>query len=222
VGVVDLMTRSEQWRRDRRVRRVEPGHGRRLKPFRWWQLMSRALFHLDLDGVRWTVDAAHWKQMTDEDGKASAYLYRDGEHVGTSTLPASFPVPGGTIEVQNTTFGLRKCHYRRPDGTEQQLVPDPRSAEGRRARFGQDHPVAGRVVGAVSILVLVVAVLPLLAQIVGHVSEIPPIAENLGTFTSPVELSFWANAGLAVAAAAASTERALRLRYSAFLDGAAG
>ncbi|MBB3049824.1 hypothetical protein FHS23_000819 [Prauserella isguenensis] len=49
----------------------------------------------------------------------------------------------------------------------------------------------------------------------------PEVAE-LGTVGAPVELPSWANITVTVAAALASTERALRLRYSRLLDGSVG
>lgn len=52
-----------------------------------------------------------------------------------------------------------------------------------------------------------------------QISSIPPVAERVGTFDSPVALPAWFNIGLTVAALLASTERALRLRYHWLLDG---
>lgn len=46
--------------------------------------------------------------------------------------------------------------------------------------------------------------------------------QRVGTFTSPVDLPAWGNAVVGLGAAAASTERALRLRYNWLLDGGAG
>ncbi|NKY97978.1 hypothetical protein HGB44_09960 [Nocardiopsis dassonvillei subsp. albirubida] len=48
-----------------------------------------------------------------------------------------------------------------------------------------------------------------------------PVAERSGTFTSPVHLPVWLNTALALGAAAASTERALRLRCNWLPDSAA-
>ena len=56
-------------------------------------------------------------------------------------------------------------------------------------------------------------------QIVEQVSQIPLVAENVGTFASPIHLSGALNVGLVVATLLASTERALRLRYHWLLDG---
>ncbi|MCK9868978.1 hypothetical protein MRI28_04810 [Nocardiopsis dassonvillei] len=216
----------EERRRRRAVRRVGPGNGRALKPFRWWQLTSRALFYLalgDADGRRtvYAVHVDHTQRFFSEDGKGRADLYLDGRHHAESRLPAVFPVRGGVIEVAATAFGLRRCHYVTDEGTEHQLVPDPRSGEGRRARLERAHPVLSRWIGVLSLLLLVVPAVLLVPQLVEVAFELPPVAERFGTFTSPVHLPVWLNTALALGAAAASTERALRLRYNWLLDSAA-
>ncbi|WP_444959895.1 hypothetical protein [Nocardiopsis sp. M1B1] len=216
----------EERRRRRGVRRVGPGDGRALKPFRWWQLISRALFYLtlgDADGRRtvYAVHVNHTQRFFSEDGKGRADLYLDGRHHAESRLPAVFPVRGGVIEVAATAFGLRRCHYVTDEGTEHQLVPDPRSGEGRRARLEREHPVLSRWIGGLSLLLLVVPAVLLVPQLVEVAFELPPVAERFGTFTSPVHLPVWLNTALALGAAAASTERALRLRYNWLLDSAA-
>ncbi|MEV6817750.1 hypothetical protein AB0M72_03245 [Nocardiopsis dassonvillei] len=216
----------EERRRRRAVRRVGPGNGRALKPFRWWQLTSRALFYLalgDADGRRtvYAVHVDHTQRFFSEDGKGRADLYLDGRHHAESRLPAVFPVRGGVIEVAATAFGLRRCHYVTDEGTEHQLVPDPRSGEGRRARLEREHPVLSRWIGVLSLLLLVVPAVLLVPQLVEVAFELPPVAERFGTFTSPVHLPVWLNTALALGAAAASTERALRLRYNWLLDSAA-
>lgn|GEM_PF-846728 len=210
------------WKRQRAARRVKPGDGHTLPRYRWWQPLSRALFHLHLTAAdgrpeTWSVDVRLWGDS--DDGDVRARLYRDGRHQATSKLPAEFPVPGGTIEVATSSYGLRRCHYVRDDGTEQQLVPDPASAEGRRARLERNHPGASRTIGLVSWVVLAVALVLGVPQIVQQITEIPPVAEHVGTFTSPVQLSAALNVALVVATILASTERALRLRYHWLLDG---
>ncbi|WP_047870613.1 hypothetical protein [Nocardiopsis sp. RV163] len=213
-------------RRRGAVRRVVPGNGRALKPFRWWQMTSRALFYLalcDAEGRRtvYAVQVSHTQRFFSEDGKGRADLYLDGRHHAESRLPAVFPVRGGVVEVAATAFGLRRCHYVTDEGTEHQLVPDPRSGEGRRARLEREHPVLSRWIGGLSLLLLVVPAVLLVPQLVEVAFELPPVAERFGTFTSPVHLPAWLNTGLALGAAAASTERALRLRYNWLLDSAA-
>lgn len=216
----------EERRRRRAVRRASPGNGRPLRPFRWWQLTSRALFYLvlgDADGRRtvYAVHVDHTQRFFSEDGKGRAHLYLDGRHHAESGLPAAFPVRGGVIEVAATAFGLRRCHYVTDEGAEHQLVPDPRSGEGRRARLDREHPVLSRWIGLLSLLLLVVPALLLVPQLTEVVFQVPPVAERFGTFTSPVHLPVWLNTALTLGAAAASTERALRLRYNWLLDTAA-
>ncbi|MEJ2863967.1 hypothetical protein [Actinomycetospora flava] len=198
-------------------KRLRPGDGSALERFRWWQLGGRSLFRLRRPEAEYAVDVRHWKNQNA--GVNRAQLYVDGRQQLESKLPAAFPVPGGTIEVAASAVGLKRCHFVADDGTEQQLTPDPRSAEGRRARLDCRHPAVSRGVGAVSVLLLVVGVMLLLLQVAEPISRIPPIAANLGVFASPVALPWWLNTALALGAALASTERALRMRYHWMLDG---
>lgn len=214
------------WKRRRAAARVKPGDGHALARFRWWQPLSRALFHLDLaddsdgDGPqRWSVDVRLWGDG--DDGEVRARLYADGTHRATSKLPAEFPVPGGTIQVVASSYGLRRCHYVTGAGLERQLVPDRASAEGRRARLERRNPGLSRTLATISVAILLVALLLGLPQIAQEITQIPPIAERIGTFTSPIQLPSWLNVGLVVATLVASTERALRLRYHWLLDGGA-
>lgn len=69
---------------------------------------------------------------------------------------------------------------------------------------------------------LAVALALLVSQLVEPVTQVPPIAQRIGTFTSPVDLPAWLNVIVGLGTATASTERALRLRYNWFLDGGAG
>ncbi|TQJ29882.1 hypothetical protein [Microbacterium sp. SLBN-146] len=202
-------------------RRVKPGDGHPLSRFRWWQAFSRALFHARLrgpsgTGETWSVDVRLWG---DSNGDVVAQLYQDGINRAKSKLPASFAVPGGSIEVAASGFGLKRCDYVADDGTVRQLTPDPRSAEGRRARLDHDHPGISRGIGVASVLILVAGLVLGVPQIVEQVTAIPIVAENIGTFVRPIHLPAWANVSLLVATLVASTERALRLRYNWLLDG---
>jgi len=208
-------------KRKRNARRAKPGDGHAVQPYRWWQPFSRALFHLRLPGEgaapeTWTVDVRLWG---DSNGEVVALLYRDGRNQARSKLPAAFPVPGGTIEVVASSYGLKRCHFVADDGTERQLMPDPASAEGRRARLQRTRPGLSRAIGVASVTVLLIALVIGVPQIIEQITLIPPVAENIGTFTSPIHLPAWANISLLVATLVASTERALRLRYNWLLDG---
>ncbi|AXK31808.1 hypothetical protein DVA86_03260 [Streptomyces armeniacus] len=79
-------------------------------------------------------------------------------------------------------------------------------------RFDRTHPALGRGIGFLSAAVLVASLRLLVTQ----------IAAKAGAFTPPLALPVWLNVATVLAGVAASTERALRLRYSRLLDGAAG
>jgi len=57
------------------------------------------------------VDARLWG---DSDGEVIARLYRDGVNTASSKLPAPLPVPGGVIEVEASSYGLRRCGFDAP------------------------------------------------------------------------------------------------------------
>lgn len=192
-----------------------------LPGYRWWQPLSRSLFHLRLADEHgrpqvWSVDVRLWG---DSNGEVIAQLYRDGRNLARSKLPAAFAVPGGTIEVVASSFGLKRCHYIADDGTERQLSPDSASAEGRRSRLNTTRPALSRGIGIASVAVLLVALVIGVPQIIEQITRIPPVAESVGTFISPIHLPAWANISLLIATLVASTERALRLRYNWLLDG---
>ncbi|MBO3095284.1 hypothetical protein [Cellulomonas dongxiuzhuiae] len=206
----------------RRTATVQPGDGRTLTPYRPWQLLTRSLFHLQLTDPAgaprtWSVDVRHGGD--DADGEARADLYVDSLHHATAKLPAAFPVPDGTIEVAASGYGLRRIHHVGADGSARQLVPDPASGEGRRARLDRTHPALSRSLALASAAVLLVALLLGVPQVVEQLTQIPPVAQTVGAWVSPVRLPDEVNIALVVATIAASTERALRLRYSRILDG---
>jgi uncharacterized integral membrane protein len=215
----------KEWRHRRAVQRVKPGDGRPLKRFRWWQMLTRALFHLRLthDDGRQTVYAVDVKHQNHSEGYVKAHLYLDGRHHAESKVPAVFPVQGGTVEVRKSAFGLKRCHYVTAEGTEYQLIPDPASAEGRRARLDRAHPALSRCMGFLSSIMLVIGLVLLILQLAEQVTRAPEgVAQYVGTFTSPIGLPVWGNVVVGLATVAASTERALRLRYHWLLDGGAG
>ncbi|WP_246012488.1 hypothetical protein [Myceligenerans xiligouense] len=166
-----------------------------------------------------TVEVKHAGDS--RDGVVRARLYLDGHLRLESKLPARFPVEGGHIEVRVSQAGMRRCHYIADDGTERRLVPDPRSAEGRRMRFAREHPTASALVGLVAVVMLIIGIGLNLLQVAEPISEIPPIAETVGTFRSPLHLPVWLNVALGFGAVAAATERALRMRYHRLLDSGA-
>lgn len=200
-----------------RNRRVRAGSGEPLRRYRWWQMFSRSLRSITLASSDdrtsiYTVEVRHGGDMTD--GEVRARLYVDGALLSYAKMPTRFAVPGGHIEVAITGFGLKRCHYVRADGTEQQLSPDPRSAEGRRARLHQRHPGVSQAIGILSVVFVVVGLCVEVPQIIEALSQIPPIADSIGTFASPIQLPLHINLLIGLAAVVGSTERALRMRSS--------
>ncbi|KRF05253.1 hypothetical protein ASH00_12745 [Arthrobacter sp. Soil782] len=200
-----------------RHRRVRTGSGEPLRRYRWWQMFGRSLRSITLDssdGTRLTysVDVRHAGDMTD--GEIRARLYVDGALRSYAKLPTRFEVPDGHIEVAINGFGLKRCHYVRTDGIEQQLSPDPASAEGRRARLHHRHPGTSRVIGAISTALVIVGLGVEVPQVIALLSQIPLIADSIGTFTSPIQLPIQINLLIGLAAVIGSMERALRMRSS--------
>lgn len=186
-------------------------------------MLRRSVLSISLDRagepVVHTVEVRHGG---DSNGVVRAGLYLDGILHLESRLPARFPVEGGHIEVRKSQGGMRRCHFVAHDGTTRPLVPDPRSAEGRRMRFARHHPRASAIIGATSIAMLLIGIVLGALQAAGPVSELPPIAATLGTLQSPVRLPVWLNLCLGLGASAAAIERALRLQYHWLLDSGAG
>jgi hypothetical protein len=202
-----------QWRN----RRVRAGSGEPLRRYRWWHMFGRSLRSITLtarDGTAsvYTVDVRHAGDMSD--GEIRARLYVDGSLQSYAKMPTRFAVPGGHIEVAITGFGLKRCHYVRDDGTEQQLSPDRASAEGLRARLHSRHPGLSRTIGLISAALVIVGLGVEVPQLIEALSRIPLIADSIGTFTSPIQLPLHLNLLIGLAAVVGSTERALRMRSS--------
>lgn len=203
----------QQWR----GRRVRAGSGEPLRPYRWWQMFGRSLRSITLtsrDGTAsvYTVDVRHAGDMSD--GEIRARLYVDGSLQSYAKMPTRFAVPGGRIEVAITGFGLKRCHFVRDDGTEQQLSPDRASAEGLRARLHSRHPGLSRTIGLISAALIIVGLGVEVPQLIEALSRTPLIADSIGTFTSPIQLPLHLNLLIGLAAVVGSTERALRMRSS--------
>lgn len=199
------------------MRKVKPGDGRALRPYRVWQAFSRSTFFLELDAgngeVREYAVDVHYFDLS-----WKAVLYLGGRQEAKATLPAVFAVPGGVIETNASSFGLKRMHVVFDDGHEQPLRPHRNSAEGWRARFDRRFPRASRVLGGAAIVVLLVSLALGLPQFVEWVSHLQVVAENVGTFTSPISLPGWSNSALLTAGILAGMERALTLRNHWLID----
>jgi hypothetical protein len=200
------------------TRRIRPGDGRPLQRFHWWQLFTgRKLFSLRVGPIDYAVDVRVNGRQAGDDGMV--LLYVDGRQQARSRMPTALPVDGGTIQVAMSSVGLKRAHYVTATGEEHPLVPDPRSAIGRRLRFDREHRSLSRWIGAVSVLMLVVGAGINLVQLLEPILGVPPIVERFGRFESPIDLPVWLNVTLGFAAAMGAVERSLRLRYHWLLDG---
>lgn len=211
-----MLRKYKAWKRRRKINKVKPGDGHRLKEYRWWHIFTRSLFYIrlaDEDGKE-SVYAVNVNYF-DEDEKAD--LYKDGKHIATTYLPGIFPVPGGEIEVELTTYGLTRMHYV-TESDERILSPDPLSMEGLRLRFDKRYPRASNVIKYAAIIILLTSIALGFPQLLQLITSIPFIADKIGTFESPINLPEWLNSILFFAGIAAAFERAITLRNHWLID----
>lgn len=227
----------ETFTRRRRRRRVRPGDGSALRPLRPWQILTRTQFSLELEeqvtdegptsarsrvftvDVHYLADELEDQTSTEErSGAPPVALYRDGVQVHAANPPVAFPVPGGSIEVATSLYGLTRMHHVPDDGPARTLAPHPWSLEGLRARFGRRFPRLSAAIGVLAVIILLAGLVVLVPQAAEMVTQLDVVAERVGTFTSPIGLPDWANMGLLVGGALAATERALTLRNHWLID----
>jgi hypothetical protein len=79
-------------------------------------------------------------------------------------------------------------------------------------------PRTSALIGAVGLVVLLVALAVTLSVAVEQITRIEVVAQHIGTSTSPVQLPLWAEIALPAAGALAATERALRLKGTWMAD----
>ncbi|MFB4212611.1 hypothetical protein ACE1TH_11940 [Shouchella sp. JSM 1781072] len=205
-----------RWKRNRKINKVKEGDGHQLKPFRFWQPLTRSIFYMKLieKNEEAHVYAVNVHFFSEDE---TTELYRDGTHIATSSLPATFPVPGGVIEVATSDYGISRMDYVTRDGA-RQLQPDKRSAEGLRLRFDQRFPLISASIGACAIAILLLSIFLGLPQLLEGLTQIPWVAEHIGTFQSPVTLPNWLNTTLIILSVFAAMERALTLKNHWLID----
>ena len=208
----------EEWKNKRAAKRIVPGDGTPLKRFRWWHhITGRKLGYVHAHGaagreLTYAVDVRTGGEHP------LAHLYVGGFQEATSRLPALFTVDGGSIHVALSSSGLKRFHFVDDAGQSHHLEPDARSAAGRRIALARRHPRADAVIAWISVILLIVGVGLNAVQIIEPIANTPPLVERFGQFESPIHLPMWLNVVLALGAAAATTERSLRLRHHWLLD----
>ena len=172
-----------------------------LKPLDGWSVVSRGRFETRHDGHTWTVDV----DFLDFGQKLK--LYRDGTLVDTRKSPATFDLgAGATISASMGVLGMRQIDLV-VDGQTTLLAPVDGTPEAWRLRLEREHPGLSRVIGAISWVVLVIALVTGVAELISLTGAEPPlvIGGALGTV-------------LGFAALAAALERALRFKSNRWLD----
>ncbi|MGJ9411668.1 hypothetical protein ACHAAC_03070 [Aeromicrobium sp. CF4.19] len=220
----------EKWRGRRQLATLRPGDGSALPRYRAHQLFTRSLFFLELvdDAGEPHVYAVDVRLLADslsdmeedegDDDAPQAALYLDGVQTHRADVPATFPVPDGMIQVATSLYGLKRMHHVSESGAERTLQPHRSSQEGLRARFANRFPRWSSAIGLVAILVLLVGLVVGIPQALELITQQDRIAEQVGTFTSPIQLPGWADVTLLVAGILAATERALTLRNHWLVD----
>lgn len=199
----------------RRDRGIKPGDGSDLKPVTGLQWLWRGQFETEVAGHTYAVDVDYF------DIGEKSRLYRDGVQVAVGGNPATFELDqtdGTRIETRMSLYGMSRAHVISPAG-EEQMQPASGTMEAWRANLHRNHRALSLAIGAVSFLVLVLALVIEVPQLLEAWSQSTWWASMTGWRPSaPVTLSPAANFALTVAGVAAGLERALRLKHNWLLD----
>ncbi len=185
-----------------------------LRPLRRGEGLVRGRFETEHNGATYVIDA-HYLDLDER-----IRLYRDGRLVDTARRRATFHIGGGArIEAAVAQVGMKYVRLRQGEASDTvQLPPADGTAEAWRARVGHAHPTASRVVGWISLVVLLAVFGIELPQLVNLAGNLTPLI-GLPSFEVPaLTLSGWANLALIILAGAAGLERSLSLKYNPLLD----
>ena len=205
-------------KRLRKMKKVKKGDGHLLKTYRLWNIFTHSLFHIQIkNDTTGEIEnyAIRSRYFVEE---PSVDLYREGRHVAFSKLPAAFPVDHGVIEITTSSSGINGIHYMSDLDDTFSIYPEKRSIRGLRLWVHRRFPSISVCIGGMAIVTLLISIALSLPQLIETISDIPWVAENIGTFESPIILSVWHYFGIGIAAALAGTERALMLRNHWLID----
>ena len=209
-----MLKKYRDFRKNRRRKKVKDAKGEPLKAIRFWQYFQRTVFHKKIEQDVYSVDVdLYGKEWM---GPESA-LYKNGRRIKESSVPSVYEVPGGFIEVETTTYGVKRIHYV-TDSDELQMVPDKHSLEGMRARFDSKFPMTGKWIGYIAIAILIISLIVAIPAVIELITRINIVGDNFGTFTSPFQFPYWLNATLVILGLLAATERALSLKNHWLID----
>ncbi len=184
-----------------------------LRPTKATDVFWRGLFGAGYGGSSYVVEVDFF------DFGEKVRLYRDGCLAEEQKSPARFVLDdGAVIEAAMALYGMKRAHLV-ASGRARALLPLPGTAEALRLAFDREHPVASRVIAAVSWAVLVVA---LVTQIPNLLNSLAQGAAWLGLplgFSVPTfALSEWLNTLLGALGIVAGLDRGLRMVHNPLLD----
>lgn len=185
---------------------------RTFRPVRGWSALWRGAFGTHHAGSDWVVEV-HYLDLDER-----LRLFRDGRFVEELTSPARFDLgDGASVRVALSLLGVRQAHLETATGR-RDLDPLPGTSEAWRDRVHRDHPTASRAVAATAWTVLVV----------GLLAQVPPALRLLEVVLAQVDVAWRApqlweapdawGPWLGAAALLAGLDRALRRRWSPWLD----
>lgn len=209
-----MLKKYKDFNKNRRKKKVKDANGEPLKAIRFWQYFQRTVFHKKIEQDVYSVDVdLYGKEWL---GPESA-LYKNGRRIKESPVPSVYEIPGGFIDVQTTTYGVKRIHYV-TESDESQMVPDKHSLEGMRARFDSKFPTASRWIGYIAAAILIIGLIVGVPAVIELITRVNIVADNLGAFTSPFQFSYGLNVTLVILGLVAATERALSLKNHWLID----
>ena len=139
---------------------------RSLRPLGGWDIVARGRFETRHDGHVWTVDLDYF------DLGDKLHLFRDGVEVDVQKSPATFQVgANATINAATGLLGMRQVDLVTPMAR-RVLTPVDGTAEGWRLQLERERPELSRLIGVISWIVLVVALVTDIPQLIGLI-ELP-------------------------------------------------
>lgn len=185
-----------------------------LPPLRWGAGLVRGRFELHWGGNHYVVDSFYL------DFDERIRLYQNGHHVDSARRKARFTIgPSAQIEAAVSKLGMKYVRFRDTHtGQTRPLAPMPGTGEGWRARIGQRHPAASRLVGALATAVLIAVLLLELPQLINLAGMLAPHVGLPGFEIPMIALNAWQNLLVIVIGGAAALERGLSMKYHPLLD----
>ncbi|TSB47772.1 hypothetical protein [Alkalicoccobacillus porphyridii] len=212
--VIQLIRRKK---RLSKIKKVKEGDGHRLKKPWLLNMFTRSLFHVEITNkddkkILYTIVCKYFVE------EPRADLYKDGIHIAYSKLPAAFPVEDGFIEMENGGYGINRIHYETEKEGIYSIYPDKRSIRGGRLWIHKRFPKISSFIAVSAIVILLTSIVIGLPQLVETLSDIPWVAENIGTFESPIVMPSMINYAMIGAGMLAGVERTLMLRSHWLID----